>query len=105
MKGGQQHLKEEIMFDLKTRIGCLAFRTDVKQEEEIKAWLKEMTACQEATEDCIKGEGQPREDEGRPGIKGRLGGYFRRKLKQNGHHGSRGQSRKIGSRSGALGSP
>jgi hypothetical protein len=33
MKVGQEHLKEEIMADLKTQIGCFASCTEVKQEK------------------------------------------------------------------------
>jgi truncated hemoglobin YjbI len=48
MKTRQEHLK--------TQIGCLTSHTDINQEkadawlEEMKAWLKETTACQEAME-------------------------------------------------------
>jgi antirestriction protein ArdC len=37
-KAGQDQAKEEIMADLKTRIGCLASRIDVKKEKG-QAWL------------------------------------------------------------------
>jgi hypothetical protein len=53
MKCGQEHLEAEIMADLKIQRGCLTSRIDVNQEK-IDAWLKETTACQEATEACLE---------------------------------------------------
>jgi hypothetical protein len=53
MRAGQEHLKEEIMANLKTQICCLTTRVDVNQVkvdawlDEMKAWREEMGACLE----------------------------------------------------------
>jgi hypothetical protein len=62
MKTAQENtdtnLKE--MVNIKTQIDCLASRTDVNQETaedwlgEVDAWRKGETACQDATEACLK---------------------------------------------------
>jgi hypothetical protein len=59
MKAGQEHLKEEIMSDLKTQIGWLTSCTDVSQEkveaclEKAKASLEEMEAAVDVFEEGL----------------------------------------------------
>lgn len=60
------------------------------------AWPKGTTACRSEGGISRKGEGQPTEDGGRPGINGGPGKYFRRKIEENEHHGFGCQSRKVG---------
>jgi hypothetical protein len=73
--------------------------------EEMKAWQTEMVACQEETEACLEKLKVNSEK-----VKASLEemeavGCLRRKVEQNGHHRFGGQSRKVGGRSGASGSP
>jgi hypothetical protein len=57
MRAGQEHLKEEIIANLKLQIGCLASHIYVNQEN-VDAWLEEMKArrSQEATEARLEKE-------------------------------------------------
>jgi actin-like ATPase involved in cell morphogenesis len=51
-KASQEHIKEEIMADMKTQVGCLASCTDVNQEK-AEVCHREMKTHQERAETTI----------------------------------------------------